>query len=153
MKIFKIFLLSISVLLSVTFFSKVIEDFSRIFSRPLYDSIMISLTITLSTLCAIYHVLSYGYYRKKKMQPKVSKLFWVGAACLSIFIFYVAGNEFVKLLWNGSLYAGRNREILIIMTLVFVYGVLNLIEIIQLQKRIKKLAKVSLEDEINDIGN
>lgn len=153
MKTLKILLLGIT-FLSALFFSYggvlVILENSEL---PLYDFIMIFLSITLSLLSTIYHIVSFKYYRKKKSTRNLRKLFWIGTVGYSLFAIYVAVNEFVKFFLIELFNSDINYEVLIIMIPVFVYGIVNLIEVMALRKRIKHLKRASIEEEIDDIGN
>jgi len=149
MKILKIILLLVTSGLAVFFTIGMYVLLQRAYGMPMYDVTMISLSFSLSTLCAIYHVMTLSYYTKKKSGKATGKLFWIAAIACSLFAVYVAGHEFT------SLYLGADiqTEVLIVMSLVFVYGVLNIVEVVYLRKLIKQQTKTSFDAEIDSIGN
>ncbi|AXG68042.1 hypothetical protein KORDIASMS9_00231 [Kordia sp. SMS9] len=149
MKILKIILLTITfgiALLFATEFPMRLK--TGLQYMPLYDLIMISLTILFSFLCAGYHIVSLKYYRKNKPSTDIGKLLWIAAIGCSLFAMYVAVVEFVK-----AFRADIQMEILLVLVGVFIYGVLNIVEVVYLRKKINLLVKTSFTSEIDDIGN
>ena len=150
MKILKILLLIVTAGFAVLFTAGafVVLKNTR-FNIPLYDLIMIILSFVLSIACTAYHIVSFKFYRKSISDMTLSKFFWMVAIACSVFAIYVAGHEYISL----YLGAGIATDVLVVMFLVFVYGVLNLVEVIYLRKQIKKLIKTSLDSEIDTIGD
>ncbi|EDP97628.1 hypothetical protein U8527_04725 [Kordia algicida OT-1] len=153
MKLLKIALLVIITGIALIFSYSGLRFLYNGFGRPLYDTTMILLTITLTNLCAIYHFTTLKYYKTKPSRRSVSVILRIGAICCSLFAFYVSGYEIIKIVGNPYQDLAIDGEILIIMFLVFLFGFLNIFEINELYKRIKRLKKVALEEEIGDIGN
>ncbi|MEM6686878.1 MAG: hypothetical protein AAF617_13925 [Bacteroidota bacterium] len=150
MKILKIilFLVIFGFALFFTLGVFVIVKEGRIY-RSLFDITMISLCFILSISCTIYHIVSLKYYTKKKPTRVISPLLQIMAIACSVFAVYVAGHEYTSLFLG----AGIPLDVLITMFLVFVYGVLNFIEVLYLRKQIKQSEQASLDSEINTIGN
>lgn len=153
MKLLKIALLVIITGIALLFSFDKMHLFYKGIDRSLYDTIMILLTISLSNLCAIYHFTTLKYYKRKPSCRSVSNTLRIGAICCSLFAFYLSGYEIIKILGNPYQNLTIDGETLIIMSLVFLFAFLNIFEINELYKRIKRLKKAVLEDEIQDIGN
>ena len=151
MKILKILLLLTTAVVAIIFtigvFINIKEE--RWYYMPLYHTIIISLSFLLSVSCTAYHIASFKFYRKKISDTTLSKFFLIGAIACSVFAIYVAVQEYIRL----YLGAGIATDVLVVMFLIFVYGVLNLVEVIYLRKQIKQLKKTSLETEIDTIGD
>lgn len=158
MRIFKLLLILISllVLLSFTFAGFII--FSSNGKTALYGYVHLFLGLLTSALSIIFHLKSYRYYRKKKKNDyniKIPKTIWIGEISFATFIVYIAVVAIIGYLKERTIGEAENiKLILFIVVSTLVIAVLNIVEVVFLEKRVKKgtIAQEQLH-EIDEIGN
>lgn len=111
--------------------------------------------IFLSAANILYHIKSFRFYRGNKRQrlyKKLHKIFWVIGFVFPVFLFVllsfsVYGNS-VRFA-NGYYNSGE----VVFTIILFIVSIVEFIETLQLQKRIKKLREThDIKKEIDDIG-
>lgn len=124
----------------------------------LLDYSTMSLGILSGTLTTLFHLTSYRYYQENRFinyKLKVSKLLWAGSICFSIYIMYIAASSMISLFYVSVL--AENIIFFIVMTSVLIFGLLNILEVALLKKRIAKgkaiQAQMNEMDDIGDINN
>lgn len=106
-------------------------------------------------LSLLYQVKSFRFYRKKekqKLHKELPKILWIGALSMTVLLFYIAGVQIYATSKDAGL--GSEEDTVFRVFLFLMLAILNVLEVLWLKKRIKRLKmQHDTKEEISYIGN